>query len=873
MCEFLWSRWGHTAELPLSSYKGYTFILLEEGMSRPLLLIVDGESLKSPALVASLESDGWDIRWASNQEARHFIDWGLEPNLILLDPTHGGEAAFEVAKLFLVRHPDLPVLVLQGEETAPYANLPKVFKGYLSKADAIQTWPSALVTYKPDLSRSSGRFSTEDIFGDLLADIEGETPPPTIEVKPRPEPPTPVAAKAGLSAPPNIPVPLAPIAPMVTPVVPVPSAPIAARPIVPKSAETKPVVPKIQLPKFLVQAPKPPTVPTIPAIPKITVNPIPKAASNLATPPLPSSPASSASASPSPAATQAMKMDPFVPPPSEPLRPKPGVDSVASLDSNDIFGGLLEELEMNAKIGASDVTPPAPIREIRQAEPSTPTPKPITPYVPSTPVPQKSAVQPVTSTGKFPEVASQAASKPDDAYTLSGISGIFDPFALDAEPTSAASIAGPTIMDRPSAPLPARPLGTQSFPDMSEPTPANVLEEYGNYYLLEKIAVGGMAELFKARQRGVQGFQKIVAIKRILPHLSDNEEFVTMFIDEAKLAAQLTHPNIVQIFDLGKASGSYYIAMEYVDGKDLRSLLRKVREYHLPFPEPVAAFVTMKVAVALDHAHRKKALNDRELKLVHRDISPQNILISSDGAVKLVDFGIAKAATKNTQTLAGALKGKLLYMSPEQAMGQPLDNRSDLYSLGLVLFELLTGERCFHADSELGVLEKVRMGRISDVQSINPSISREMAAIVNKCLQKNVEMRYPSARFLERDLKDLLVRQSSEPTDHDVAEYVNTLLKGTKEQVEEVMSARFAVRVKASASQATMGTLSAQMARAKLEDQPTTTVIVHKAGPSQTPIPLPEMESMESVRSPWVMRTIILLLVIIPILVWIAWRT
>ncbi|MDE3245527.1 MAG: hypothetical protein KGN80_05525, partial [Acidobacteriota bacterium] len=161
-------------------------------MSRPLLLVVDGESLKSPALVASLETDGWDIRWATNQEARHFIDWGLEPNLILLDPAHGGEASFEVAKLFLARQPDLPVLVLQGEETAPYANLPKVFKGYLSKDDAIKTWPSALRTYKPEASKTSGRFSSEDIFGDLLADIEGE-PPPGRETKPRSEPPKPAA--------------------------------------------------------------------------------------------------------------------------------------------------------------------------------------------------------------------------------------------------------------------------------------------------------------------------------------------------------------------------------------------------------------------------------------------------------------------------------------------------------------------------------------------------------------------------------------------------------------------------------------------------------------------------------------------------------
>lgn len=317
------------------------------------------------------------------------------------------------------------------------------------------------------------------------------------------------------------------------------------------------------------------------------------------------------------------------------------------------------------------------------------------------------------------------------------------------------------------------------------------LEEFGNYYLLEKVAVGGMAELFKARQRGVHDFEKIVAIKRILPHLSDNDEFVRMFIDEAKLAAQLTHPNIAQIFDLGKAMGFYYIAMEFVDGRDLRSLLRKVRDYRLPVPEPIAAAITMKVASALDYAHRKRGINDKDLKLVHRDISPQNILISYEGAVKLVDFGIAKAATKSTQTMAGALKGKLLYMSPEQALGQALDGRSDIFSLGLVLFELLTGERCFQADSELGVLEKVRMGKVQDLRTVNPSVSPEMATIVAKALQKDADQRYLSARFLERDLRSLLARTQSEPTEHDVAEYVNTVLKGTRTALEELLDHRY----------------------------------------------------------------------------------
>jgi hypothetical protein len=393
---------------------------------------------------------------------------------------------------------------------------------------------------------------------------------------------------------------------------------------------------------------------------------------------------------------------------------------------------------------------------------------------------------------------------PASAYTLKDLPGIQDPFGPSAEPGPAAVPREPVF-----APLPE--VDTNPLPEADtdpslaavpkpEPGPMAVapeppadysLEEFGNYYLLEKIAVGGMAELFKARQRGVHNFEKIVAIKRILPHLSDNDDFVRMFIDEAKLAAQLTHPNIAQIFDLGKAGGFYYIAMEFVDGRDLRSLLRKVREYKLPLPEQVAAAVTMKVANALDYAHRERGINDKELKLVHRDISPQNILISYDGAVKLVDFGIAKAATKSTQTMAGALKGKLLYMSPEQALGQNLDGRSDLYSLGLVLFELLTGERCFQADSELGVLEKVRMGKVQEVRAVNPDVSPEMAAILDKALQRNVDQRYASARMLERDLRALMVKNANEPTEHEVAAYVNTLLKGTREELVALLETQF----------------------------------------------------------------------------------
>jgi serine/threonine protein kinase len=393
---------------------------------------------------------------------------------------------------------------------------------------------------------------------------------------------------------------------------------------------------------------------------------------------------------------------------------------------------------------------------------------------------------------------------------------------------------------------------------MKEPFDSSSLEEFGNYYLLEKIAVGGMAELFKARQRGVHNFEKIVAIKRILPHLSDNDEFVRMFIDEAKLAAQLTHPNIVQIFDLGKAGGFYYIAMEYVDGKDLRSLLRKVREYRSPFPEAVAAYVVMKVAMALDYAHRKRGMNDKELKLVHRDVSPQNVLISSEGAVKLVDFGIAKAATKSTQTMAGALKGKLLYMSPEQALGQSLDNRSDIYSLGLVLFELLTGERCFQADSELGVLEKVRLGKVQDIQTVNPLVSRDMANVLAKALQKNVDQRYGSARLMERDLKSLLVKHGNEPTDHEVAEYVNTLLKGTKEDLDQLLATHFAVKAPK------VEPTPPPSAKPVVEDPPTT-VDVKKVAPA----PAPETRNPAARELPrWLLPVLLCIALALALVVW-----
>lgn len=313
--------------------------------------------------------------------------------------------------------------------------------------------------------------------------------------------------------------------------------------------------------------------------------------------------------------------------------------------------------------------------------------------------------------------------------------------------------------------------------------------EYGSYVLLEKVATGGMAELFKAKRRGVQGFQKIVAIKKILSHLIDNEDFVTMFIDEAKLAAQLNHPNIAQIYDLGKIEKSFYIAMEYVEGYDLRNIYKECQKKSVFMPEPLVLYVASKILSALDYAHRKKGLDMKDLKIVHRDVSPQNILISKDGDVKLVDFGIAKAATKASQTQAGALKGKLLYMSPEQAWGKAIDNRSDLFSLGSVLYEGLTDKKCFLADSEISILEKVRSVKYESINDLNPSISGHTIDIVTKSLAKENEERYQSAKEMEQEIGKMLDALPFAVRERELADFIDALYTGNIEKINEIKTA------------------------------------------------------------------------------------
>jgi serine/threonine protein kinase len=276
---------------------------------------------------------------------------------------------------------------------------------------------------------------------------------------------------------------------------------------------------------------------------------------------------------------------------------------------------------------------------------------------------------------------------------------------------------------------------------------------FGKYYLLERINVGGMAEVFRSKAYGVEGFERLVAVKRILPNIAEDKDFIKMFIDEAKISVQLNHANIAQIFDLGVVDGSYYIALEHVHGRDLRAIFDRCRTLGEPMPVAQACFVVMKVCEGLDYAHNKRDQSGKELHLVHRDVSPQNLLVSFEGEVKLIDFGIAKAAGKGAKTQAGILKGKFGYMSPEQVRGLPIDRRSDIFSCGIVLYELLTGERLFVGESDFSTLEKVRNVEILPPSTYNRKIPDELERIVLKALAKDVEDRYQNAIDLHDELQ------------------------------------------------------------------------------------------------------------------------
>jgi len=318
-------------------------------------------------------------------------------------------------------------------------------------------------------------------------------------------------------------------------------------------------------------------------------------------------------------------------------------------------------------------------------------------------------------------------------------------------------------------------------------------QPFGKYVLVHRLAMGGMAEIFLAKQGSVsfEGFERFIVIKRILPNLSENEDFVRMFLDEARLAALLNHPNIVQIYDIGAANGQYFIAMEYLSGRDCRRLMKKAAKRGELVPLQFALQIIHSVCEGLEYAHDRTDSGGRPLNIVHRDISPQNVHVTHDGAVKLLDFGIAKAESQMMETRAGVLKGKYSYMSPEQATGARVDRRSDIFSIGILLFEMTTGRRLFKSENEMQTLRAVIEGNIPHPSAIVPGYPPELDAIVMRALQRPLSERYQSCRELQADVEAFMVSRGFALTPARLGAYVKDLTRDEVDptQLPEVRSA------------------------------------------------------------------------------------
>jgi serine/threonine-protein kinase len=308
---------------------------------------------------------------------------------------------------------------------------------------------------------------------------------------------------------------------------------------------------------------------------------------------------------------------------------------------------------------------------------------------------------------------------------------------------------------------------------------------FGKYEKIRRIAQGGMGEVFLARQTGV--LDRLAILKSLRADLASEREFVDQFLDEARVAATLNHPNIVSIYDVGEWNGTYYIAMEYVPGEDLSKLWYAAAKAGVGLPFQVSVRICCDAALGLDHAHKARDMRGRPLNIVHRDVSPQNIMVRGDGVVKLVDFGIAKAANKSSRTQAGMVKGKLQYMSPEQVRGEALDGRSDQFSLGVVLWEMCTGRRLFKADTEINTLQKILQAPIPKPSEHVPGFPPELEATILRMLQRDVDKRFKTLGDAATELKAYLDRSALTGGDTTVASFVQQILgKELEERVRDL---------------------------------------------------------------------------------------
>jgi serine/threonine-protein kinase len=303
--------------------------------------------------------------------------------------------------------------------------------------------------------------------------------------------------------------------------------------------------------------------------------------------------------------------------------------------------------------------------------------------------------------------------------------------------------------------------------------------QLGKYQLIRKLAVGGMAEVYLAKAAGPGGFEKTLVLKRILPHLVEDASFVEMFLEEARLAAGLNHPHIVQIFDFGESEGSYFLAMEYIDGPNLRRWERQAASKGVKLPPAICAKVVAAAAEGLAFAHEfKDPGTGKPLGLIHRDVSPDNILVSRQGAVKVVDFGIAKAAGQKHRTQTGIVKGKVAYMPPEQVTGEPLDRRVDVYALGVVLYELLTGRLPFEASTELALMKSILADTAVPATRYRPDLPRVLQSILATALAKERKDRYPDCRALQADLERFVLTTGQPVGAYQIAQLVERVVDG-----------------------------------------------------------------------------------------------
>jgi len=270
---------------------------------------------------------------------------------------------------------------------------------------------------------------------------------------------------------------------------------------------------------------------------------------------------------------------------------------------------------------------------------------------------------------------------------------------------------------------------------------------FGKYSLVARLATGGMAEIFLARLQGAAGFEKLVCIKRILPHLARDKQFVAMFLDEARIAARITHPNVCQVFELGEIEGSYYIAMEYLEGVPLSCFRR--HDYYGPMPAPrLVAGIAVQACEGLHHAHQLKISDGRPMDLVHRDVSPQNLFVTTDGIVKVLDFGIAKIQDATSRTSTGAVKGTYAYMAPEQLRGERVDRRIDVFALGIAMWETLTRRHLFKRDTEFLTFQAITGDPIADVCALRPDVPAALSSVIMTALSRDRDERFPTARML-----------------------------------------------------------------------------------------------------------------------------